>query len=162
MDFILTDAIEEDNYKIVFSDESEREYSEEEEQLGSFIENNEDKMFVCNKSSDEDREQDASFYRSLNNKKEFVKFQNQTRNVEEVVEKEDFFGEDDMPELFDPVNRKEVEFDSFDKSQGKSQAFKNSLLSFTDVENHFFMLFTALCTINLTDKMFYLKKPKKL
>ena len=61
MDFILNEAIEEeDDFKIDFFDESEGEYSEEEE----------NKMFVCNSSSDEDGEQEASFYRSLNNKEE--------------------------------------------------------------------------------------------
>ena len=60
MDFILNEATEEreDDFKFVFSDDSEEEYSEEE-----------DKMFVCCESDDEDGEQDASFYRSLNNKK---------------------------------------------------------------------------------------------
>ena len=42
-----------------------------------------------------------------------------------------------MPELFDPENRDEVEFDSFINSLDKSQAFKKSILRFTDVGNHF-------------------------
>ena len=132
MDFILNEAVEEQGYdfKLVFSDDSEGEHSEEEE-LDSF---------VCDSSSDEDGEQDASFFRSLNNKEERVKFPNQTRDPEEVVEEsdEDYFGEDDMPELFDPENRDEVEFDSFIKSLDKSQVFKKSLLRFSDVDNHFF------------------------
>ena len=76
MDFILNEAIEEqeDNFKLVFPDDSEGEYSEEEEQLDSYVENNEDEMFVCDASPDEEGEQDASFYRSLNNKEERVKF----------------------------------------------------------------------------------------
>ena len=67
MDFILNEAIEEreDDFKLVFSNDSEEEYSEEE-----------DKMFVCDESDNKDREQDASFYRSLNNKEEPVKFVN--------------------------------------------------------------------------------------
>ena len=88
MDFILNEAIEEeDDFKTVFFDESEGEYSEEEE----------DKMFVCNSFSDEDGEQEASFYRSLNNKEERVKFRNQTTNPEEVVDEseDEYFGEDD-------------------------------------------------------------------
>ena len=69
----MNEAIEEreDNFKLVFSDDSKEEYSEEEEQLDS---NNEDEMFICNESDDEDGEQDASFYRSLNNKEKHVKF----------------------------------------------------------------------------------------
>ena len=52
MDFILNEAVEEqeDDFKLVFSDDSEREYSEEE--LDSF---------VCDSSSDEDGKQDAFF-----------------------------------------------------------------------------------------------------
>ena len=149
MDFILNEAVEEqgDDFKLVFSDDSEGEHSEEEE-LDSF---------VCDSSSDEDGEQDASFFRSLNNKEEHVKFPNQARDPEEVVEEsdEDYFGEDDMPELFDPEDRDEAEFDSFINSLDKSQAFKKSILRFTDVDNHFFMqLFMVLSTVNLTDKKF--------
>ena len=82
-------------------------------------------MFVCDESDDEDGEQDASFYRSLNNKEEHVKFPNQTKNPEELVQESDdkYFGEDDIPELFDPENRDEVEFNSFDNSSNKSQTF---------------------------------------
>ena len=46
-------------------------------------------MFVCDESDDEDGEQDASFYRSLNNKEERVKFPHQTRNPEVVQESDD-------------------------------------------------------------------------
>ena len=122
-------------------------------------------MFVCDSSSDEDGEHDASFYRSLNNKEERVKFPNQIRNPEEVVEESDvdYFGEDDMLELFDPENRDEVDFDSFINSLDKSQAFKKRLWRFTDVDNDFFMLlFMVLCTVNLMDKKFYSKMLKKL
>ena len=112
MDFMLNEAIE--DFKLVFSDDSEEAYSEEE-----------DEMFVCDESDDEDGEQDASFYRSLNNKEEQIKFANQTRNPEEAVQESDdeYFGEDDMPELFDSENRKDVELNSFENSSDKSQAF---------------------------------------
>ena len=161
--FFLNEAIaeREDNFKLVFSDDSKEEYSEE-EQLDS---NNEDEMFVCNESNDEDGEQDASFYRSLNNKEEHVKFPNQTRNLEEVVRESDneYFGEDDMQELFDPENRDEVKFNSFDNSSNKSQAFKKSLVRFGNVDNHFFMLlFTVLCTAIVMEEMFFWKLLKKL
>ena len=43
---------------------------------------------------------------------------------------EDYFGEDDMPELFDPENRDEVDFDSFINSLNKSQAFKKKSFAF--------------------------------
>ena len=85
MDFILNEAIKEreDDFKLVFSDDSEEEYSEEEEQLDSI---NEDEMLVCDEFDDEDGERDASFYRSLNNKEERGKFPHQTRNPEVVQE----------------------------------------------------------------------------
>ena len=49
MDFILNEAIEEgeDNFKLVFADDSEEEYSEKE-----------DEMFVSDESNDEDGEKD--------------------------------------------------------------------------------------------------------
>ena len=77
----------------------------------------------------------------MNNKEERVKFPNQTRDPEEVVEESDgdYFEEYDMPELFDPENRDEVEFDYFVNSLDKSQVFKKSILRFTDVDNHFFL-----------------------
>ena len=67
MDFILNEAIEkrEDDFKLVFPNDSEEEYSEEE-----------DEIFVCDASDDEDGEQDASFYRGFNTKDEQVKFVN--------------------------------------------------------------------------------------
>ena len=60
-----------------------------------------------------------------------------------------------MPELFDPENRDEVEFNSFDSSSNKPQAFKESLVRFGNVDNHFFMLlFMVLCTAKVMEKMF--------
>ena len=95
---------------------------------------------------DEGEEQEeASFYRSVDNN-ERVKFSNQTRNLDDVVDEseDEYYSEDDMPELFDPENMEDVEFDSFDNYPGKSQIFKNSLLRFVDVDNQFFMLFSTV------------------
>ena len=95
---------------------------------------------------DEGEEQEeASFYRSVDNN-ERVKFSNQTRNLDDVVDEseDEYYSEDDMPELFDPENMEDVEFDSFDNYPGKSQIFKNSLLRFADVDNQFFMLFSTV------------------
>ena len=128
MDFFLNEVIEEDNeFKLVFSDDSEEEFSEEEQEL-NFIDDDEGEV-----------QEEASFYRNIDNN-EHVKFSNQTRNPDEVVnESEDeYYGEDDMPELFDPENSEDVEFDSFDNYSDKSQVFKKSLLRFADVENQFF------------------------
>ena len=129
MDFILNEAIQEDDeFKLVFSDDSEGEFSKEEQEL-NFIDDNEG-----------EEQEEASFYRNVDNN-ERVRFSNQTRNPDKVVnESEDeYYGEDDMPELFDPENREDIEFDSFDNYSDKSQIFKNnSLLRFADVDNQFF------------------------
>ena len=45
-----------------------------------------------------------------------------------------------MPELFNPENREEVEFDFSEKNQSRSSKFKNSLLQFENVDNPFFYL----------------------
>ena len=114
MDFILNEAIEEnDKAKIVFSDESEEEFSENESD------------FINEDEGEEQQEEDASFYRSID--MESFKFSNQTTNPYEAVDEleDEYYGEDDMPELYDPENREEVEFDLFDNSLSKSQTFKN-------------------------------------
>ena len=129
MDFVLNEAIEEDDeFKLVFSDDSgDEEFSEEEKEL-NFIDDDEGEV-----------QQGASFYRSVDNS-EGIRFSNQTRNPEEVVnESEDeYYGEDDMPELYIPEKREEVEFDLFDNHFDKSQIFKKSLLCFNNVDNQFF------------------------
>ena len=137
MDFILNKTIEEDDeFKSVFSDDNEEEFPEEKL---NFIEDDEG-----------EEQKEASFYRSVDNN-ERVKFSNQTRNPDEVVnESEDkYYGEDDMPELYDPENRKDIEFNLFDNYFDKSQFFKKSLVHFDIVDNHFFMLFfMVFCTLN--------------
>ena len=128
MDFFVNETIEEDNeFKLVFSDDSEEEFSEEEQEL-DFIDDDEGEV-----------QEEASFCRSVDNN-EHIQFSNQTRNPDEVVDEseDEYSGEDDMPELFDPENREDVEFDSFDNYSDKSPIFKKSLLRFADVENQFF------------------------
>ena len=65
---------------------------------------------------------------------------NQTRNFIDVIQDshQEYFGEDDMPELFDPENREEAEFDFSEKNQSRSSKFKNLLLQFENVDNPFF------------------------
>ena len=56
---------------------------------------------------------------------------------------EEFYGEDNMPEMHDPEKRGDNDFDLFDTDYDRAMRFKNSLVCFSDVENHFFMqLFT--------------------
>ena len=71
----MNEAIEEDDeFKLVFSDDSEEEFSEEEEE--------EELNFI---DDDDGKEQEeASFYRSSDNNVR-MKFSNQTRNPDEVV-----------------------------------------------------------------------------
>ena len=121
MDFILNEAIEEDNdFKLVFSDESVGELFEEEGEELNFIDD----------TIEEEETQDESFYRKVDNQP--LKFLNQTRNFNEVLQNEDhkYYGVDDLPELFDPENREEVEFDISEKNESKATNFKKSLLQF--------------------------------
>ena len=95
-------------------------------------------MFI--EDSDQDKEEDLSFYRSFDNREEYHRFRNLTKNpVEFVKEPEaEYYGEDDMPELFDPGNREDVTFNSFESDRDKADLFLKSLLCFSEVENHFF------------------------
>ena len=129
MDFILNEAIEEDNeFKLVFTDDSKGELFEKEDE-------GEELNFIVGV---EEEPQDESFYRKVDNQP--LKFLNQTRHFNEVIQDsyQEYFGEDDLPELFDPENREEVEFDFSEKNQSKSSKFKNTLLQFENVDNPFF------------------------
>ena len=93
--------VEREDYKLVFSD---NEYEMKED---SAVE----EVLVDDNLQEEDR----SFYRDLNNRENYPRFANQTRNPIEVVSEpeEEYYGEDDMPELYDPENREEFNFDLF-------------------------------------------------
>ena len=58
----------------------------------------------------------------------------------EVVNKpaEEFYGEDDMPEMYDQEKREDIDFDLFDTDYDRAMCFKNSLVCFSDAENRFF------------------------
>ena len=140
MDFILNEATEEDNeFKLVFSDDSEGELFEEEDA-------GEELNFIDDVVEEEP--QDESFYKKVDNQP--LKFLNQTRNFNEVIQDshQEYFGEDDLPELFDPENREEVEFDFSEKNQSRSSKFKNSLLQFENVDNPFFYSIIYGCLYN--------------
>lgn len=53
-------------------------------------------------------------------------------------ETEDFFGNDNQPELYAPGEREIVEFDLFCDYEKVAEKFKKTLLSFPDVENQLF------------------------
>ena len=42
-----------------------------------------------------------------------------------------------MPEMYDPEKREDINFDLFDTDHNRAIHFKNSLVCFSDVENHF-------------------------
>lgn len=147
-DFILNEAFEEsDDYKLVFSDDSNDEYLEEEEQHQDFI---------CDDSLDE--QQDASFYREVN-------FCMQITNPVELINEcdDEYCGDDDLSERFDPENRQDVEFNVFEKSSTLSKKFKESLVGFKNANNQFFMVFfMEFYIIKITAKILFLKTPNKL
>ena len=65
MDFVLTETeVESNDFKLVFSDDDEEE--EEMESCDSLTA--EDEMFI---DSDQDKEEDISFYRSFENREEY-------------------------------------------------------------------------------------------
>ena len=129
MDFTLNEAaeVEGDNFKLVFSDD-------EEEMLSPTTD---DRQFIDDSS---EQAEDCSFYRDFNNREHYPRFINQTRDPVEVVNEpaEEFYGEDDMPEMYDPEKREDIDFDLFDTDHDRAMRFKNSLVCFSDVENHFF------------------------
>ena len=94
-------------------------------------------MFIDNSL---DEEEDRSFYRDLDNRENYLRFPNQTRNPIEVVNEpeEEYYEEDNMPEIFDPENREEVSFDLFANDKDKASKFKSTLVCFPDIVNHFF------------------------
>ena len=132
MGFILNEAEVEckEDYKLVFSDDK---YKTED---ASTVEE-EDSMFIDNSL---DEEEDRSFYRDLDNSENYLRFPNQTRNPIEVVNEpeEEYYEEDNMPEIFDPENREEVSFDLFANDKDKASKFKSTLVCFPDIVNHFF------------------------
>ena len=125
MDFILTDALEEDQLNLQLSDDEIEEGDTEDD---AFID-------------DAPMEQDSiSFYRDPTILDSYPKFENQTRNPIEVInaDTEDYFGNDDQSELYAPEVRDNIEFDFFENYEKSSEKFKKLLLCFENVENHLF------------------------
>ena len=134
MDSILNKAEVESggDFKLIFSGD--------EDEMVSRTTAAEDRDFIDNSGSCQ--EEDRSFYRDLDNREHYPRFINQTRNPVEVVSKpaEEFYGEDNMPDMYDLEKRKDIDFDLFDTDRDRAMQFKNSLVCFSNVENHFFML----------------------
>ena len=125
MDFILNEAQEEDQFVLQFSDGATDEMT------------NEDAAFV----DDAPIEQESiSFYRDPSVLENYPRSRNQTRNHIDVIneETEDYFGNDNQPELYEPEVRDNVEFDFFNDYKKAAENFKKTLVCFSDVENHLF------------------------
>ena len=91
---------------------------------------------------EEDIEHGPSFYRTFNNREEFSTFENQIKNPVESSERSEknCYGEDDLPELFAPENRKTVNFHSFTNDEKRALDFKKNLQCFVlERENQFFL-----------------------
>ena len=113
MDFIIDETeVEEDFY---YSEDSSDNESEQSDFLASDFE--------------EETANDASFYRSFDNREEFHQFKNKLKNpVDETKRSEsEFYGEDDLPEMFLLEEREHVEFHSFQKDKERALDFKKTL-----------------------------------
>ena len=121
MEFIIDEAEVEDFYS---SDESDNNESDPSSDYSDYEENNE------------------SFYRSFDNREEFHKFKNQIKNPVEEHQRQtsDFYGDDDLPEMFSPEDREHVEFDNSECTKERATNFKKTLECFDNksIENHFF------------------------
>ena len=134
IDFILNDVeIESDSFKL--------NSSEYETECNSFP-SSEDEGFLDDDSCcGEDIKQDPSFYRTFDNRKEFSTFKNQIKNPVEASKRseDNYYKEDDMPELFTPEQRGDVKFHTFQNDKEKALNFKKSLQCFIiEHENQFF------------------------
>ena len=100
-------------------------------------ENNDDSKFIDDTSMEQES---ISFYRELTNLDHYPKFEGQTRDPIEVTysDVDDYFGEDNQPELYCPEETESVKFDRFDKFEQSIEKFKKILLKFDDIENHLF------------------------
>ena len=141
MDFILNEAeVEGSDFKLVFSDDEE-----------DMLTTSDDRQFI----DDSDKQaEDRSFYRDINNREHYPRFINQTRDPVEAVNEpaEEFYGNDNMPEMYDPEKREDIDFDLFDTDHDRAISFKNSLVCFSDVENHFFFFYAIIYGI-MYDKL---------
>ena len=102
----------------------------------------EDKYFLDDDTCyEEDIEHGPSFYRTFDNREIFSNFENQIKNPVESSERpeKNYYGEDDLPELFAPENRKTVNCHSFSNDKNRALDFKRSLRCFVPKqENQFF------------------------
>ena len=70
--------------------------------------------------------EDCSFYRDFNNREHYPRFINQTRDPVEVTNEpaEEFYGENNMLEMYDLEKREDTDFDLFDTDHDRAMRFK--------------------------------------
>ena len=127
MDFILNEAeVEGRDFKLVFSDDEE-----------DMLTTSDNRLSIDDSS---EQAEDRSFYRDISNREHYPQFLNQTHDPVEAVKEpaQEFYGGEDMPEMYDPEKREDIDFNLFDTDHDRAMHFKNSLVCFSDVENHFF------------------------
>ena len=110
MDFILTEAHEEDQLSLQVSDNEIEEG------------NAEDTAFIDDAPM---KQKSISFYRDRTILDNYPRFENQTRNPIEVInaDTEDYFVNDSQPELYAPEVRDSVEFDFFENYEKSAEKF---------------------------------------
>ena len=132
MEFIIDEAeVEEVIYSSDESDVSDNNESDLLSDYSDYEENNE------------------SFYRKFDNREEFHKFKNQIKNpVEEYQRKtSDYYGDDDLPEMFLPEDRGHVEFDNSECTKERANNFRKTLQRFDNKSRitFFILWFMVLC-----------------
>ena len=100
--------VEIEQFNLVFSDD----------EMGDLSSTVEDRLFI----DDSRQEEDRSFYRDLNNIENYPQFINKTGNPVEVVNEpeEEYYRDYDLPEMHDPENREQVNFDSYTTDKAKT------------------------------------------
>ena len=123
MEFIIDEAEVEDFYS---SDESDNNESDPSSDYSDYEEN------------------DESFYRSFDNREEFHKLKNQIKNPVEEHRRSvpDFYGDDNLPEMFSPEDREHVEFDNSECTKERANNLKklSSVLTMNQLKITFFIL----------------------
>lgn len=86
-------------------------------------------------------QESISSYRELTNLDHYPKFEGQTRDPIEATysDVDDYFGENNQPELYCREETESVKFDRFDKFEQSVEKLKKLLIKFDDVENHLFL-----------------------
>ena len=84
----------------------------------------------------------VSYYRGTNplDIRDYPRFHGQTRNPIDAIfsDSENYFGDDEQPELFAPENREHVTFDRFEGFERAASISRNILVNFSKIENYLF------------------------